>query len=151
MAWLTSGFFLSADLGSIAVGLAVLRFARGGMTLSRARLLCYIGCAGLTALSLVAALLPKGVGLVFVLLLLGFGALGLFPIYYAISQEISVQHQGKVTGTLSFLNALYLAAYIPTQGKLADLFGSFAIPLGLAGLIPLVGLVALAFFWEPRR
>src|SRR6185503_1162586 len=128
MAWLSSGFFLSADVGSNAVGAMVLLLARGGMTLSRARLLCYIGCAGLTATSLIVAMLPKGYSLVIALFVLGFGALGLFPIYYAISQEISDRHQGKVTGTLSFLNALYLAAYIPAQGRLWDLFGSFAIP-----------------------
>src|SRR5262245_25681118 len=145
MAWLSSGFFLAADLGSIAVGAMVLRMANGGMSLSRARLLCYIGCAGLTTLSLAAAVLPRGMSLVVVLLLVGFGALGLFPIYYAISQEISVRHQGKVTGTLSFLNAVYLAAYIPTQGWLADVSGSFALPLGVAGLIPVV---ALAVWWR---
>src|SRR5262249_10180222 len=60
MAWLSSGFFLSADVGSNVVGAMVLLLARGGMNLSRARLLCYIGCAGLTATSLVVALLPKG-------------------------------------------------------------------------------------------
>jgi MFS transporter, ACS family, aldohexuronate transporter len=151
MAWLSSGFFAAADVGSIAVGAVVWRLWRGGMSLSRARLLCYIGCAGLTALSLVLAVLPRGMSLVFVLLLVGFGALGLFPIYYAISQEISARHQGKVTGTLSFLNALYLAAYIFAQGWVADVSGSFAVPLGITGLIPLVGLVALALWWEDPR
>jgi MFS transporter, ACS family, hexuronate transporter len=94
----------------------------------------------------------------------GFGALGLFPIYYALSQEISVRHQGKTTGTLSFLNAAYLAFLFPLTGKLIDRLKSVDLPLGLesfdvalgaAGLFPLVGLVALAFLWrdpenEPR-
>lgn len=148
--WLSSGFFLAADLGSILVGLAVLRLARGGMRLSRARLLCYIGCAGLTASSVAMAMLPKGPALVAVLFVLGFGALGLFPIYYAISQEISARHQGRVTGTLSFLNAVYLAGYFSIQGDLIRDYG-FGPVLGAAGLIPLVGLIALAFWWDDRR
>jgi len=153
MTALSSGFFVSADLGSVAVGAVVLWLARGGMSLSRARLLCYIGCAGLTATSLVVAILPKGLALVVMLLVLGFGALGLFPIYYAISQEISDRHQGKVTGTLSFLNAIYLAGYIFAQGWLWDLSGSFALPLGAAGVVPLFGLIALAVWWKdpPRK
>jgi ACS family hexuronate transporter-like MFS transporter len=152
MTALSSGFFVSADLGSVAVGAAVLWLARRGMSLSRARLLCYIGCAGLTATSIVVAVLPKGFSLVVVLLLLGFGSLGLFPIYYAMSQEISARHQGKVTGTLSFLNAIYLAGYIKAQGRLWDLSGSFALPLGAAGVIPLFGLVALALWWnDPQK
>jgi ACS family hexuronate transporter-like MFS transporter len=87
------------------------------------------------------------VGLVLALFVVGFGALGLFPIYYAISQEISVRHQGKTTGTLSCLNAAYLAFLFPLTGKLIDRLGSFDVALGAAGLFPLVGLVALAFFW----
>ena len=96
------------------------------MSLHRARLLCYIGCTGLTTLSLLTAVLPQGASLITILLLLGFGtALGLFPIYYALSQEISTKHQGKVTGTLSFLNAAYLTLLFPLQGKVVDYFGSF--------------------------
>jgi ACS family hexuronate transporter-like MFS transporter len=147
-AWLSSSFFLAADLGSIAVGAVILKLARGGMKLSRARAICFAGCTGLTATSLFTAIFPAGPSLVFVLLLLGFGALGVFPIYYAISQEISTRHQGKVTGTLSFLNAIYLAGYLPLQGRLIDLFGSFSAVLGLTGLFPIFGLVALAFFWK---
>ena len=61
----------------------------------------YVGCAGLTACSVVVAALPRGLGQMAALFALGFGALGLFPIYYALSQEISNRHQGKVTATLS--------------------------------------------------
>ncbi|HKB03237.1 MAG TPA: MFS transporter [Gemmataceae bacterium] len=151
MAWLTSGFYVAADLGTIAVGAAVLWLHRHGLSLHRARLFCYAGCAGLTALSVLTALFPRGPALVTVLFLLGFGTLGLFPIYYNLSQEISVRHQGKVTGTLSCLNAMYLLLLFPVQGKLIDQLGSFSAALGMAGVFPLAGLVALTFFWEPRQ
>jgi ACS family hexuronate transporter-like MFS transporter len=145
---LSSGFFAAADLGSIAVGLVILRLARRGMPLSRARLVCYAGCAGLTLLSVVAAVLPKGPALVAALFGLGFGALGLFPIYYALSQEVSERHQGKVTGTLSFLNAVYLAGFVTFQGWLIERLQSYSIVLGVTGLFPLVGLVALWIGWK---
>ena len=148
---LTSGFFAAADVGSLAVGAVVLVLARRGHSLSRARLLCYAGCTGMTAMSVVMALMPRSVGLVAALFVVGFGALGLFPIYYALSQEISVRHQGKTTGTLSFLNAAYLAFLFPLTGKLVDRLGSFDAALGAAGLFPVIGLVALAFFWRDRE
>jgi ACS family hexuronate transporter-like MFS transporter len=127
---------------------AVLWLARRGLRLPRARLLCYAGCTAMTAASVVAAVLPRGPALVAALFVVGFGALGLFPIYYALSQEISARHQGKVTGTLSCLNAAYLALWFPLQGRLIDWLGSFSVALGVAGLFPLVGLVALATGWR---
>jgi MFS transporter, ACS family, hexuronate transporter len=163
-AFVTSGFYVAADLGSIGIGVAVLWLARRGRSLPRARVLCFAACTAMSAASVAAALMPRSVGLVAALFVVGFGAVGLFPIYYALSQEISVRHQGKTTGTLSFLNAAYLAFLFPLTGKLIDRLKSVDLPLGLesfdvalgaAGLFPLVGLVALAFLWrdpenEPR-
>lgn len=104
----------------------------------------------MTAASVVAAALPRGPTLAAALFVVGFGALGLFPIYYALSQEISARHQGKVTGTLSCLNAAYLALWFPVQGRLIDWLGSFSVALGVAGLFPVIGLVALAVGWPDR-
>ena len=151
MAYLTSTFFVAADLGSVAVGATILALARRGMRLHLARVLCFAGCAGLTMTSLVAVLLPRGPGLIAVLAILGFGALGLFPIYFALSQDISARHQGKVTGTLSFVNAACLAILFPLQGRLVDSSGTFEWALGTVGLAPLTGLVALWMWWRDEN
>lgn len=148
LSYITPGFFLAADLGSMAVGAAILALARRGWTLPNARLLCFAFCTALTMLSLLTAIFPRGPMLVALLMLLGFGALGLFPIYYALSQDISARHQGKVTGTLSFTNAIYLALLIPLQGEMVDQLGSFSLALGVVGVAPLAGLIALACFWR---
>lgn len=145
--YLSSAFFASADAGSMAVGFGTLFLARRGMSLHKARLCCFATCACLTMLTLLVAYLPAGWLFVGTLLVVGFGALGLFPLYFALSQEISAKHQGKVTGTLGCINALVLAVVFPLQGRLVDLTGSFTASLGVAGFAPMVAFLAVYFLW----
>jgi ACS family hexuronate transporter-like MFS transporter len=82
-----------------------------------------------------------------VLLVIGAGALGLFPIYHAFTQDISAAHQGKITGL-----AGVAAWVIPAQaqrffGALADRTQSFDLGLALAGLLPLIAVLPLWWFW----
>ena len=80
--------------------LAVKALVSRGWPVHRSRVITYLACAALTALSLVAAVLPAGPALLATLLLVAAGALGLFPIYYSLTQELSARHQGKLTGAL---------------------------------------------------
>ena len=52
---------------------------------------------------MLAAFLPASWLFLAILLVIGFGSLGQFPMYYAFTQELSVSRMGRVTGTLSFL------------------------------------------------
>lgn len=149
--YLSSAFFFSADLGSISVGFATLFLAKRGMVLHKARLVCFCVCSLLTMLTLVATILPAGWLLLGTLMLIGFGALGLFPLYFALSQELSSKHQGKVTGTLGCINALLLAIMFPFQGYLIDQTESFTPSLGVAGFAPVVALVVVYLFWQKRE
>jgi ACS family hexuronate transporter-like MFS transporter len=84
-----------------------------------------------------------------VLLLIGFGALGSFSSYFAFSQDVSVKHQGKVTGTLGLINALFMGGLAFLQGQLIKATKSYDIALGLTGLVPLLGVFTIWFFWNP--
>jgi ACS family hexuronate transporter-like MFS transporter len=146
--WFTSAYYLATDAGSLLVGFATLYLARHGMSVHRSRVLMYLACSLLTALSVLVAFLPPGPLLLGLLLVIGFGGLGLFPTYYALSQELTVRHQGKVTGTLGCLNWLVTSQMHPLVGRLIDQTSSYSLGVALAGLPPLIGLAALALFWK---
>jgi ACS family hexuronate transporter-like MFS transporter len=146
--WFTSAYYLATDAGSLLVGYATLVLARRGMGVHRARVLTYLACSLLTALSLVVAFLPAGPLLLSLLLVIGFGALGLFPSYYSLSQALTTRHQGKLTGTLGFTTWMLTAQMHPLVGKLIDVTGSYQLGVALAGVPPLIGLAALLFLWK---
>jgi len=148
----SSIYYLAADMGSISVGIVSLLLVRRGFTVHTSRMIVFGVCAGMTMLTFAVAFMPTGYALLGLMLLLAFGSLGLFPTYFALSQEISAKHQGKVTGLLGCINALYLTALFPLQGKIIDETKSYGLGLGFAGLMPVLAFIAMAIWWrEPAR
>ena len=153
----TSAYYLAADTGSILAGIITLWLARRGRSLFSSRMFSFALCASLTVLTIAAVLLPAGWLLLIVLLLIGFGALGSFSSYFAFSQDVSVKHQGKVTGTLGLINSLCMGGMALLQGrtikaeKAVDASRAYDLAIGLTGLAPLLGVLAVWFFWNPPR
>ena len=114
-----------------------------------ARVAVFGVCAGLVALGAFVPQLPQGTSLQVVLLLVGCGALGLFPCYYSLTQELSQQHLGKITGSLGAVAWGFPAAWHWLFGRWVDATKSYDRGMQLAALLPLVALVALAFW--PRE
>jgi ACS family hexuronate transporter-like MFS transporter len=152
-------YYIAADLGSLSAGVATLLIVRRGVPVHRGRVLVYLGFAVLTALSVVAAFVPGGPWLPVVLLVVAFGALGVFPNYYSFSQELTVRHQGKLTGFLGCSCWLAMALLHEVVGNWVKAYGSYRLAVGVAGLMPLVGFLALVLLWgktpattvEPER
>ena len=152
MAAFTTLYYLVADIGSWTVGGLTLVLSRRGLGVHRSRVVAYVLCAALTLVSVAVPFLPDGPALEAGLLAVAFGALGLFPTYFALTQEVSSRHQGKVTGTLGASAHISLALIYPLEGMLADATKSYALVLGGIGVAPLVALVMLARVWpaEPK-
>jgi MFS transporter, ACS family, hexuronate transporter len=144
-------YYVATDVGSLGSGLVVLTLARRGLTVFTSRAVVFLVCALLTLLSLAVAALPAGALLLGVLLVIGFAALGLFPVYYSFSQDLTVQHQGKVTGALGCINWLAMALLHELVGDSIKRTGNYSEGLALAGVVPLVGFLALLFLWRPAR
>jgi ACS family hexuronate transporter-like MFS transporter len=145
--WFILAYYVATDAGSLSAGFVTLGLTHRGLTVHRSRLLVFATCAVLTTLSVAAAFLPAGPLLLGVLLLIGFAALGLFPNYYSFSQELTLRHQGKVTGALSCICWLAMSLLHELAGDSIKRTGSYSLGVALAGLMPLIGLTVLVLFW----
>lgn len=146
-----SAFFIASDIGCIGAGALALWLTRRGTDAFKARMLAFSSCAILSALTLLLPMLPKGWPLLCVLLVVAAGALGLFPIYHAFTQDISAHHQGKVTGIAGIAAWAFSPPLQSVFGRVVDRTGSFDGGLALAGCMPLVALAALLWLWNPRE
>jgi ACS family hexuronate transporter-like MFS transporter len=145
-------YYIAADIGCLAVGFLVKWLASRGMPVHTARMTTFLVCVLLTALSTLAAVLPASRLLLTILLLIGFGSLGQFPNYYAFTQELSARRMGNVTGVLSFIFWLSYSIVSRPIGRWVDRTGSYSQVMFLAGLLPLLGFLALTLLWgSPKR
>jgi ACS family hexuronate transporter-like MFS transporter len=146
--WFGVAYYLVADVGCIAVGATVKLLAARGWSTHTARVATFFVCAALTSLSAVAARLPSGTLslLLPLLLLIGFGGLGLFPTFYALTQDVSKRHQGLVTGVLGFSTWVVTSYVQEWVGAAVERTKTYADGLFWAGLVPLAACVALLFW-----
>ncbi len=140
-------YYVATDLGSLSAGLLTLYLVHRSWSVHGSRLLVFLVFGLLAALSVAAAMLPKGLVLLGVLLVVGFGALGVFPMYYSFSQELTVKHQGKVTGTLGCCCWLSMAVLHAVVGGWVERTGSYTEGVALAGLAPLAGISVFVLLW----
>ncbi len=153
MLYFNAFFYIATDIGCIGAGALTLWLARHRFTVSGARKLTFAICAILSTLTVCIPLLPRGSSsalLLFLLLLIGAGALGVFPIYHAFTQDISPRHQGKVTG-MAGVAAWGFSFAQKYYGRLIDRTGSFDLGFALAGCMPLIAFLFLAVFWDRFR
>src|SRR5437867_2484175 len=142
-----SVYFVATDIGCITAGAASLWLARRGLSPHSAQCRVYLFCSLLTALTVLVAALPHGWPLLATLLLVGAGALGVYPCYYSFVQEISPQHIGKITGLLAMLVWTISSPVHKYFGRHVDQTQSFDLGIAVVGLTPLLGYLALWLFW----
>ncbi|WP_182866184.1 MFS transporter [Rhodopirellula sp. JC639] len=145
-----STWFAATDVGCLGVGAVVLWLCSKGLSATRARQTMFTVCAALCLTMLSLPWLPKGWILLAVLLFGGAGALGMFPLYHAFTQDISGKHQGKITG-IAGVTAWFLVP--PTQklfGRLVDVTGAYDLGLAAAACLPALAAIILWIFWRDQ-
>jgi ACS family hexuronate transporter-like MFS transporter len=142
-----SGWFAATDVGCLGVGAVVIWLCARGFSVTRSRQIIFSVCAVMCLTLIMLPLLPKGWLLLATLLISGAGALGMFPLYHAFTQDISGKHQGKITG-MAGVTAWFLVP--PAQkmfGRLVDVTGSYDIGLAAAACLPAVAAAILWLCW----
>jgi hypothetical protein len=143
-----SAYYISTDVGCFAAGIvSILLVRRLSLSAHSARRWVYAGACGLTSLSVLIPWLGQGWLLLAVLLVIGAGALALFPCYYSFVQEVSADHVGRITGLLSMWVWAVTSPLHSLFGYIADTTKSYDAGLVIAGLAPWLGVVAMRGLW----
>jgi ACS family hexuronate transporter-like MFS transporter len=146
-----SAYYIATDVGCILAGVISIWLAKRGLDAHGARRRVYATACLLTSLSLFIPWLPQGWLLLGVLLIIGGGALALFPCYYSFVQEVSATHVGRVTGLLSMWVWAVTSPLHTLFGWIADQTGSYDKGLVIAGLAPWLGVIAMKLLWDRRK
>jgi ACS family hexuronate transporter-like MFS transporter len=148
--YFTSVFYVATDVGVLGAGALTLWLNRRGMSVFNARCIGFLCCAALAALAVFVMVLPKNSWLLLaVLLCVGAGALGVFGIYHAFTQDLTRTHQGMVTGVAG-VAAWSLSPAQKYFGRLVDQTGSFDLGFAIAGCLPFVALICIWLFWNRK-
>lgn len=147
MFYINTFFNIFTDVGCLSAGMMTAVLVRRNISVHHSRVAVFTVCTLLAALSASFPWLPRGPVLMAVLMLIGAGLLGLFPCFYAFSQELSKQHPGKVMGMLGTIAWLTSAPTHKFFGQYLDRNGSFDVGMAIAGMLPLVAVAALICFW----
>ncbi len=144
-------YFAATDVGCLLAGGVSVWLVNRGLTAHAARRRVYLGGCLATTASAMLPWLEKGVGLCIVLMLVGAGALALFPCYYSFVQDLSERHVGKLTGLLSMWVWALTSPLHSVFGILVDRTGSYDAGLVLAGVLPWLGVIAMRWGWGAVR
>jgi ACS family hexuronate transporter-like MFS transporter len=145
----TSLYYIATDVGCLGAGfLSVWLVRRFSLSAHLAKRRVYLLCSLMTCAALLILWLPKGWMLLAVILIVGAGALGLFPCYYSFVQELSGRHVARLTGLLSMWVWAVTSPMHSAFGALVDRTKSFDLGMACAGLAPMIGVVALALLWR---
>jgi ACS family hexuronate transporter-like MFS transporter len=148
--WFTSLWYAATDIGCLGAGALAVWLARGRLTVHQARVVVFAACGALCASCALTPFLDKGWLPLALLLLSGAGALGVFPIYHAFTQDISKRHQGMITGIAGVVAWVIPAMAQVFFGWLADRTGSFTTGILLAAFLPLLATLPFWLAWDER-
>ncbi len=148
--WFTSAWYVATDVGCLGAGALAVWLGRRKMSVHAARVIVFAGCGALCASCGLTPWLEHGWVLLTVFMLAGAGALGVFPLYHAFTQDLSGRHQGKITGIAGVVAWVLPAQAQQFFGRLADRTHSFDQGLMLASCLPLIAVLPLWLFWENK-
>ncbi|QEH33771.1 D-galactonate transporter [Aquisphaera giovannonii] len=152
MAFLKGGLvsalpYLAADAGNLLGGGATRGLARRGPGTRRARLAVMAASSVLASFGAWVGWVDNDAVVVALLMIMALGTAAYMANYFSACQEVSAEHTGLVVGVLGGLGNLFVAGFLPVAGRIKDATGGFSPVFVAAGLLPFVGLAAMAWGW----
>jgi ACS family hexuronate transporter-like MFS transporter len=148
--WVLAGFFVAADLGSMAAGYMTRRLTRAGFSVERSRKLVLMGTALLCLLSTPAVAVITPWTTIPLLYVVGAAAMGGMPLFFALAQEASPRHPALCLGICGSAGWIVVAVLSPPIGALVDRSRTFVPTIIAVGFVPLIGAV-IALYWPEQR
>lgn len=150
MQFCVSGYFIAADIGCLLAG----AFVRGlsiRYGLHGSRMLGYALFTSLTASAGIVPFVDSDVASVALLMIAGAGILGLHPFYYSLTQELPARNLGLLMGFLSAVGWVTSSYFQIEIGARIKAEHNYHAGFLIAGLAPIIGLVALLLLWGRTR
>jgi MFS transporter, ACS family, hexuronate transporter len=147
----TAGYFASAEAGCIVGGILIKWLVSRGWVVHSARVLMFAVFTGLTAAAALVPLLGSGTLMIAGLMIAGAGILGLHPLLYSLSQDLSRPRMGLLSGALAFFGWIISSVFQILIGARIQQTKSYDVGLAIAGMAPLLGLIVLLALWKPER
>jgi ACS family hexuronate transporter-like MFS transporter len=142
-------YYICADMGGMTAGYITRRLARTGRPLHRARQIVMFGTGSLCLLAIPGALTMTPWVTVPLFCIVGGAALGGFPNYFNLCQDVSARHTAQVLGITGAVGWCSVGAINPLVGKVADHFHSFTPAIIVLACLPLVG-ACIGLAWPKR-
>jgi len=148
--WLTCGFFVAADLGSLGSGYAIRRLTRAGLPVERARKWVAAGLAAACLLAIPATQAGPTAGKMALFYLVAAGSMGGFAIFFSLAQDIVPRHTAQLLGIAGCTAWCLIAAMNTVVGPWADALGTF-VPAVMAVSAAPVAAAVIGLLWpEPK-
>ncbi len=151
--YLLIAFYLTADLGSIAIGFLSRKLVRQGRSVERARKIVAMVSGLVCMVALPLLVVPGRWVMVPLYCLVGAGIMGAFAMFYSFVQDIAPGHTSKSLGLIGASVWFVSSQLHPLVGRFADThspaIGKFAPMLLMAGALPLLAAL-FALTWPEK-
>lgn len=139
--------FLAADAGNLLGGWIPRQLTRGGLSVMRARTTVMAAAVAMIACGSTVGVIRDTTSVVAVMTVMATGVAMFMANYFALCQEVSLQHTGLIVGVLGGLGNLFAAGFQPIAGKIKDVTLGAGTNFAIVGLLPILGFVVLMIGW----
>jgi ACS family hexuronate transporter-like MFS transporter len=140
--------FLASGLGNLGGGAASRMLAIRGLRPAQARLTVLVIGALLISVGTAVGAVQSNPVIVLLISIMALGTAAYMANYFAFCQEVSSRYTGLIVGILGAMGNLFAGGFLFVAGGIVDRTGSYGLNFVIVGVLPLIGVAALALGWR---